>query len=305
MTLLISVNYCNEKYRKDLKTFLPVAVKNMRELAEIVSTRPWSPSVFRNNHRSNDDVIETSLLVLDYDNGSISLDEMTIILETEGYRYLIGTSLHHRKEKHGERCDRFRVILFPANKPETNKKQYRGQVFRFHKRWPTPDDSCLDPCRFYSPSPVVAGSDGLPVVFEQPTAIETIDKKDSRNYEANEQNKQTGRLPPKLELFVNEGVIYGESRRKCCFLSARKLAILGWSLDSAMRAVINAPFDKSEFKKEDHDDLPRQIENGYKAGRQESERQQEGNANKKNPDSKGRENPDGRVLQGDGQAHKR
>jgi len=277
VSISISVNYCKEKYRKDLKKFRPKSVFSMKELAYIVSNWPWSPSIFKDNHRNNENVLETNLIVLDYDNGSMRLDAMIITLEVEELRYMIGISQNHQKEKHGLIADRFRVILFPENKPALNNDiqhgQYKDQLRYFHEKYPKPDDSCMDPSRFYSPSQIVAVGDGSLVSWPEANPIDQYENKQLLITKSQIRDKRIGRLSYKIDLFLNEGIIYGESRRKCCYMTARKLGKIGWSFENTFAAIINAPFNKENFSKADLDDLPRQIKNGWLAGRAIFERQ--------------------------------
>jgi hypothetical protein len=277
----ISVAICKDKFQGNQKTFIPKSISRFSDMAEICTSYAWCPSIFRKNQRHTDNTIETNLVVLDYDVGIPTLQEMLIMLEVEGLRHIVALSRNHQKEKSGLTCDRFRVILHPKNKPSPNNEQFYYQIKEFHKRFPKADGSCCNTDRFYFPcSQIVVVSDGSQVEWPNARPINDIKKSKIKNIERRLVKANYGVLDPRTSAFLNRG-IYRDSRRRETFLCARNLAIIGWDYEKTYGAVINAPYSKEGLKPKDLDDLPRQITNGYKAGRIYVERLDTGNTNNK------------------------
>lgn len=277
--ILISVAICKDKFQGNQKTFIPKPISRFSDMAKICTSYAWCPSIFRENQRNTDNTIETNLVVLDYDVGIPTLQEMLILLEVEGLRHIVALSRNHQKEKSGLTCDRFRVILHPKNKPSANNEQFYYQIKDFHRRFPKADGSCCNTDRFYFPcSEVVAVSDGAHVEWPKALPLDEIRESKRKNVSRQIGKSFSGVLDRDVANFINKG-IYKESRRRETFINARKLAIINWPFDRVYEAVINAPYPRDGLKTKDIEDLPRQIENGYNSGRKYVEQFKSGNSN--------------------------
>ena len=81
-------------------------------LASITSKFNYSPSSYREGYRKQDNVINLgNTLMFDFDDGSISIDEMVGFLNDNGVTAFLSTTKSHNKDKHGKVCERYRVIV--------------------------------------------------------------------------------------------------------------------------------------------------------------------------------------------------
>jgi len=255
----------------------PISLDKFSDLANIITKETWSPSIYNHNHRTNANQLSTNLLVLDYDKGIPSLNEMAIQMQVEGYRHMIGVTRSHQEKGNG---DRYRVIIATNGQPALHPEQYKSQMVKIMSRWPIPDDSCKDFARYFFPCrEIVSIEDGK--LFEWPgyDSLEIIEDRKKRRTSKVIVQGSFGVLPNKTRLFLNKGK-WEVSRRNTCVKAAADLGRLGWQLDKTLSVVFNAPKFKDELEQVDIDDLPRQIENGWNLGRADYERYRESNTDK-------------------------
>lgn len=146
---MIRVSYSLQK--SGFGAYYPLQA-SFEELKKLVTESPWSPICFRNSVRKQENFEESSLLVLDYDEG-LSLEDA--IKKFQGFKHIIGTTRNHQKVKHegspSEKpaCDRFRVILFFEDRIqdlETYKESLRVSVSSLGA-----DEACKDGARLFYP----------------------------------------------------------------------------------------------------------------------------------------------------------
>ena len=84
-------------------------VNDLATLADlIIQGTPWSPAIFKDGMRSNENFQSTNLLVLDIDDGW----PLATAIETfSDYAHIIATTKSHGIEKKGKVADRYRVVL--------------------------------------------------------------------------------------------------------------------------------------------------------------------------------------------------
>lgn len=121
---------------------------SLEDFAEVLkSTGNYSPFQYDNNYRKeiNSNLEKCNCIMLDFDDG-LSLDEAKIIFSE--YKNIIATTRSHQKEKNGNICDRFRVIL-PTNRAFTDitideyKMMMKLLIMRFGSDEATKDISRL------------------------------------------------------------------------------------------------------------------------------------------------------------------
>lgn len=80
------------------------------EIADAIVSSPWTPAIYRGGVRRESHFIQSSLIVLDYDEG-FTLEQAA--KKFRRFRHIIGTTKSHQiwKGTHPP-CDRFRVVLF-------------------------------------------------------------------------------------------------------------------------------------------------------------------------------------------------
>jgi len=274
----ISVSYCKDFHTKNLRKFYPVTITSMNHLADVITKMTWSPSIYINNHRCIENTIQTNLLALDYDTGSPRLNEMIIMLETEGIKHIVGTSLSHQStiNKDNQPCkavDKYRVIIPMNNLPSTDIDQYHQQIEYFFNMWPYPDTQCKDPSRYYFKcKEIVSLCDGKKLDWIIPESLDVIRKRKIKMIEKKVKNAKSGKLPDRVSKFLNKGEC-GDSRRGTIYYVSCELSRFGWELENIIRVIYKAPFNKVGLSQADLVDLDRQIMNGYTTGRKDLERE--------------------------------
>ncbi len=138
-----------------------VPLKRFRDLAEVIcSPRRWSPIIWQTGRRRQEHFDHAELIVLDFDDGKLSLGNATDHFQEEGVRFLIGTTRSHGLEKGGSPAqDRFRVVL-QMDAPVTHLGRYKQNMSRILRAYPA-DQACGDGARIYRPcKEVIAMADG-------------------------------------------------------------------------------------------------------------------------------------------------
>lgn len=129
-----------------------------RKLAEVTGRYNYSASVFKGGHRLGSNVESLgNVMIYDFDDGVISLDEMESFLWENGVSAMLATSKSHQKEKNGLRaCDRFRLFLPMHRRLKIAKDDYSlfycfvAELFDIADAI---DSACKDASRFYYPNP--------------------------------------------------------------------------------------------------------------------------------------------------------
>ena len=144
-------------------------------LASITSKFNYSPSSYREGYRKQDNVINLgNTLMFDFDDGSISIDEMvgflndngvTAFLSTtksqgflndNGVTAFLSTTKSHNKDKHGKVCERYRVIVPLSGKINLPVDKFGdfymfvARVLQFSEHL---DKVCRDSARFFYSNP--------------------------------------------------------------------------------------------------------------------------------------------------------
>lgn len=124
-------------------------LKNMSLLGEFITTKVWSPCVWRDGKRKKENFISAHFLVLDFDDvGDETMDELNHSLQD--HKRIIATTKSHQIEKKGVVCDRFRLIL-PFDRPITNLYEYEYNMELAIKKWWWADKNAVDAARFFFP----------------------------------------------------------------------------------------------------------------------------------------------------------
>jgi hypothetical protein len=163
--MLLAVSYTPNPYQKDLKHFYPREVLTVADIAAIITKRPWSPAVFRDNKRSNANFLYADYFGLDFD-GEMTLQDAEAWLEAQNLRYIIGLTKSHTD---GDHC--FRVIV-PWHERICDGFQYTENIKALAKMLPI-DEGSWQCGRFYTPCKQIykVSTGGLPAVwftFERP-----------------------------------------------------------------------------------------------------------------------------------------
>lgn len=249
---------------------------SLDELSEIITRSVWSPNVFKNGHRINDNFSSSFFLVLDFDNGHTTLRDAGRLFCD--YRGIIGTSKSHGviTEKNPDAHDRFRVVI-PWEKPISDPLVYAYNMELAADRYDC-DASCVDLARYYFPcKQIVACTDGedyyaysvlpVPYSYRQHQAELTNVKreqlqKDRRDF------KRYGRLKPWHERFLNRGILpeKNASRRWCMFLIALHMYLCGADDRDVFDLLAAGNYDKTGLT-----NLGKEIEGRMKSARKKAD----------------------------------
>lgn len=138
-----------------------VAVERFRDLDKLVCGRKrWSPIVWQGGRRRQDHFDRAELVVLDFDDGQLTVQDAIRHFQDEGVRFMIGLTRSHGVAKAGSAAqDRFRVIL-QMDAPLTHLPRYKQNMRRVIDAYPA-DKACGDGARIYRPcTEIVAAHDG-------------------------------------------------------------------------------------------------------------------------------------------------
>lgn len=120
---------------------------NFEELGEKIEESAWSPVVFKDNSRNNENFIEASVIGLDFD-GAAKVEEVIGRIRDLKLNYCVSYSHNHRKEKHGTVADRFRIV-FPLEKTIKDRRIYEKTLKSALEIFPEADQQCNDSSRFF------------------------------------------------------------------------------------------------------------------------------------------------------------
>ncbi len=151
--LVISIAFGNELDPK--KTiYVPKTISNYGELIGVITTRQWSPIVYRGNKRRGDNFASADVIALDVDHGT-PLSAAIDAVKTSKVSAIIGTTKSHQVCKgNSPACDRYRIIL-PTKEICRSTEDYQWTVKSFIESFGA-DTACKDLARFFFPCTEIA-----------------------------------------------------------------------------------------------------------------------------------------------------
>lgn len=165
MSLVISINH---QYQKATASggFEPIMIDSPEKAKEVFSSSDWTPGIFRDGKRSNENFMESACIAIDIDNTTasrMSIDDFKA--EFVDYEYWICTSRNHGKEKknrHGNypAADRFHAV-FPLESTIKTPHEYTEFIEAMISHYPAIDKGAKDGARFFY------GYDGTEVLYNQ------------------------------------------------------------------------------------------------------------------------------------------
>ncbi len=116
-------------------------------IKKIMTTYTWSPIVFKNAYRHENNFLSAEYIALDFDEG-VTIEE-TVRAYCDTW-HIVGTTKSHQQWK-GEKppCDRFRLLL-KADKVTTDLRQYKHTMKHFVNNH-NADKKCFDGARYFFP----------------------------------------------------------------------------------------------------------------------------------------------------------
>ncbi len=220
-----------------------IEAKTFHELAQIVcGPKRWSPIVWNQGRRRQDDFQSAELVVLDFDDGALTLEAAVAHFAGEAVRFLIGTTRSHGVPKGATAAqDRFRVVMH-MDAPVTHLLRYKQNMRRIIDGYPA-DKACGDGARIYRPCVrIVAAHDGerVPMLpYQEPAPVDRSRYLDMR---------LTGRIPAWVSDVLSRD--HPGQRNATVFRVAAKLATYGFAESDIRSMIFRSPISLSDAEKD-------------------------------------------------------
>lgn len=244
----ISVSALKETNAKAYKTFYPVEATD-EELKTIITTKVWSPIIFKDLHRRKISYESCELLAFDFDNGKMTVDMAIDLIKNWDCYGVIGTTKSHQKEKTSTggktepACDRFRLVL-KAFSACTDWEQYEYNMSQFFKKLPC-DRSCKDAARFFYPcTEIVFSQNGNPIDWV--LLPEGFMREPERKAEAAQNilmHRNNGTVPDWVTRRLTHGAKQGD-RHRFCYAIGLELTEIGYTTEEIIAAVMGGPLSE-------------------------------------------------------------
>lgn len=210
--------------------FGPYTPQSSRDFCSTICQCIWSPIIWKSGVRAKNAFLECRYVVLDFDSGTPSLEEIQEEMAELGLKYILGTTKNHRKEKvtaggaKSPPVDRYRLVL-KASEPIHDRELFEWNMSEFAS-WFGADESCDDGARFYYPCRDIVRvvREGKEVGWREYDAdYESEDLKYARRASRLEAHGAAGTMPRWMQDILTGKVIVPEGGRhtKCVALGAQ------------------------------------------------------------------------------------
>lgn len=130
--------------------FSRVDYSSLLTLVNTILNNIWSPNIFNNDYRSEENFLSSSLAVLDFDDGRWTMERArNFCIQHKLAAIIAPTKSHGVAKGNNPACDRFRLIM-QWHLPITDLKTYRQNMVRLLVATPA-DKACKDGARFFYP----------------------------------------------------------------------------------------------------------------------------------------------------------
>lgn len=236
------------------KRFFIAEVGSFINLATLIAQhRIWSPIIWKDGHNKKINFEAAYYLVLDLDNGEISLEECRKQLINQHYSAIIYTTGSHQKFKNKQPpCDRFRIII-PFSKPVIDLKTYEYNLRIWIKKY-FADRACGSGASAFKPA-----LHGVEVLYGEnivePVKLPPIAQKKSPYLNSRQ-------IPSWLEAKLTFGSP-GE-RHRTLFHVAATLSAFGFNESETIEIISKSPL----WEQGSDDDSRRTTKDGWHKGQQ-------------------------------------
>ncbi len=125
-----------------------VTFDSIADLENCITKHAWSPGVFMNDYRTNENFLHCDVFALDFD-GGVTVVEIKKRLDKLNIDYSITLTRHHNlQKKENVASERFRLVM-PLEKRIESKIDYEKFWSMLHRVFPEADNKCKDPARFF------------------------------------------------------------------------------------------------------------------------------------------------------------
>jgi hypothetical protein len=237
------------------------------DLCTILTTRVWSPVVWKDGARAKANFQAAGLVALDFDDGRLTLEECVREMNRLQAAHIVGTTKSHRVAK--GTCgavDRFRLIL-PSASVCTDLGVYEENMREFIRTWGG-DLSCADGGRFFFPCREIVSvkMDKRRHRIHWNMSLSTAGAAEARQAEMMvrlQKHKENGTVPLWISQILRGDEIVEPGRRHATtYKLAARLTACGWSKSAIMDAILKTPLAQIGA-----DDVRRAIANGVNAAR--------------------------------------
>ena len=206
-----------------------VDVFDLERIAECVKRFFWSPIVFKQGHRCQDNFLTSHFCAMDFDDLDMSLQEAMDAFQD--CNVIIGTTKSHQRVKGGVVCDRFRVII-PWEKPINDLLTYKYNMSLVAQRYPL-DKKATDGARGFWPcNEIVMLQQGPDYECQEViTDFDRLQYEDTlgganhiKIYNKMLENKRKGIMPRNVAKWLDCVIPIGE-RNEACYRLARDLYV--------------------------------------------------------------------------------
>lgn len=207
----------------------------------------WSPSVFYQGIRREENFTSASTVGLDFD-GNLTVEDAKDIFRN--YRHMIGTTRSHTPEK-----PRLRVLL-RLDDVVVEVQEYK-RILKYYINKFNSDTACSDGARFYYPCRKIIHTGGHRLLSTSiPRVSREIKQRKTHGFE---------KMPAYIIDFLENGHVFGSGRNESCFKTSCILSKRGYSFDDILHAINDSPFNRDKFSE---GELNRATLQGVKYGLQ-------------------------------------
>jgi len=234
----------------------------------IITTRVWSPCVFRDGYRSKDTFVKSRLLALDFDSPGYSLEQA--LREWCDTVHWIGTTKNHQRDKGGIVCDRFRIVV-PYESEITDPALYNYNYTKASQRYDAADQGTKDTARLFFPCQSVV-SVCLDGEMQPIVPLPREYHEEQARIAAAKQAKVENRIIPRhIRNAFNLPIPIGK-RSNTIYGVSKELSHYGFTYEQLREMFLtSATFRPEVLSQNDVTKIERTIQNGIKANRRGAE----------------------------------
>jgi hypothetical protein len=235
--------YAANRYKQG---FRAVDTDDVERIAKCMSRFNWSPIIWKDGVRCQENFISCNWLVFDFDDPDMSLEEAKRSFCDSVH--IIGTTRNHQREKNSVVCDRFRVAT-PFALPITDLRTFRYTMHKYMHVYPV-DDSCKDGGRLFFPCKEIVSIE--PEGFTADPYFDVPERFERYDPDRLAKCKASGVMPSYVRWFLKNKIDIGARNNKAYGI-ARDLMKLGYPKDRVFDMIMQSPtykgIEEEEIKK--------------------------------------------------------
>lgn len=240
------------------KNFQVEEASGWSALGRIMTSKAWSPSIWKDGLRGKEHFQVAYLVGIDVDEG-LSLNDAIEQCQKLDIGVIVGTTRNHQKIKDNKpACDRYRLV-FKYDRAITDYREYEHNVRVAVDFWGG-DAAAKDAARFFFPCKEIVhisrGADIYASEYDPTPAAAKIATNNIRKY----LRIKYDRTPRWISAFLESGQLCrGKARNQTIFVVARSMTELGFIAEDIINAIKAAPIDR-------HDLTDRELDTAINSG---------------------------------------